>query len=278
MTTWPPAHCASWPRPAARSRWRSSPGASWPTWSTRYAPVVADGPSRSAGTGAGRGAVRRRLRGLGDRRTGRRDGRAALPASLPGRSRGGRVPRAVRGGDGGVRQAARHPGAAAGYHRPRRRRLHHARNRPLARRRRDTQRAARPGTDDRYTESGGLFDMTTTAPSELEGLGSYKFGWADSDVAGESARRGLSEEVVRDISAKKNEPEWMLDLRLRGLRDVRPQAACPAGARTCPGSISTTSSTSSGRPRSRRPAGTSCPPISRTPTTGSASRRRRSSG
>jgi len=60
--------------------------------------------------------------------------------------------------------------------------------------------------------------MTTTAPSELEGLGSYKFGWADSDVAGEAARRGLSEDVVRDISGKKDEPEWMLDLRLRGLK------------------------------------------------------------
>src|SRR5690606_31542465 len=32
------------------------------------------------------------------------------------------------------------------------------------------------------------------------------------------ARRGLDEEVVRDISAKKNEPQWMLDLRLKGLR------------------------------------------------------------
>src|SRR5256885_6914724 len=60
--------------------------------------------------------------------------------------------------------------------------------------------------------------MTTTAHPELEGLDRYKFGWADSDAAGESARRGLSEEVVRDISAKKNEPEWMLDLRLKGLK------------------------------------------------------------
>jgi Fe-S cluster assembly protein SufB len=59
--------------------------------------------------------------------------------------------------------------------------------------------------------------MTTTARPELEGLERYKFGWADTDVAGASARRGLSEEVVRDISAKKNEPEWMLKLRLRGL-------------------------------------------------------------
>src|SRR6266516_4491250 len=60
--------------------------------------------------------------------------------------------------------------------------------------------------------------MTTTAHPELEGLERYKFGWADSDAAGEFARRGLSEEVVRDISALKDEPEWMLDLRLKGLK------------------------------------------------------------
>ncbi|MEU8268430.1 Fe-S cluster assembly protein SufB [Sphaerisporangium sp. NPDC049002] len=60
--------------------------------------------------------------------------------------------------------------------------------------------------------------MTVTDRPELEGLGNYKFGWADSDVAGATARRGLSEDVVRNISALKNEPEWMLDLRLKGLR------------------------------------------------------------
>ena len=60
--------------------------------------------------------------------------------------------------------------------------------------------------------------MTTITHPELEGLERYKFGWADTDVAGASARRGLSEDVVRDISAKKNEPEWMLSLRLRGLQ------------------------------------------------------------
>jgi Fe-S cluster assembly protein SufB len=63
--------------------------------------------------------------------------------------------------------------------------------------------------------------MTTTARPELEGLDRYKFGWADSDAAGSIARRGLSEEVVRDISAIKNEPEWMLKLRLRGLELFR---------------------------------------------------------
>src|SRR5246127_3608321 len=72
--------------------------------------------------------------------------------------------------------------------------------------------------------------MTTTANDQLEGLGTYKFGWADSDVAGESARRGLSEEVVRDISARKNEPEWMLDLRLKGLKLFRRKPMPDRGA------------------------------------------------
>ncbi|MGZ4500099.1 MAG: Fe-S cluster assembly protein SufB, partial [Nocardioidaceae bacterium] len=49
---------------------------------------------------------------------------------------------------------------------------------------------------------------------ELEGIGKYQFGWSDSDTAGATAKRGLNEEVVRDISSKKSEPQWMLDLRL----------------------------------------------------------------
>ncbi|MFM2352558.1 MAG: hypothetical protein RL096_1039, partial [Actinomycetota bacterium] len=51
---------------------------------------------------------------------------------------------------------------------------------------------------------------------ELDSLGVYEFGWSDSDSAGTNARRGISEEVVTDISAKKSEPEWMLERRLRG--------------------------------------------------------------
>jgi Fe-S cluster assembly protein SufB len=60
--------------------------------------------------------------------------------------------------------------------------------------------------------------MTSTAHPELDGLGRYEYGWSDSDVAGAKAKRGLSEDVVREISALKNEPQWMLDLRLKGLR------------------------------------------------------------
>jgi len=57
-----------------------------------------------------------------------------------------------------------------------------------------------------------------TAHPELEGLGTYEYGWADSDVAGSSAKRGINDDVVRDISQKKSEPEWMTKLRLKGLR------------------------------------------------------------
>lgn len=62
--------------------------------------------------------------------------------------------------------------------------------------------------------------MTTQqdTAATIDELGRYEYGWHDSDAAGSGARRGLSEEVVRDISAKKNEPQWMLDLRLKGLR------------------------------------------------------------
>jgi len=52
----------------------------------------------------------------------------------------------------------------------------------------------------------------------LAGLGRYEYGWADSDVAGATAQRGLNEDVVRGISRRKNEPEWMLELRLKGLK------------------------------------------------------------
>jgi len=41
----------------------------------------------------------------------------------------------------------------------------------------------------------------------------YKYGFS-SDIESEKAPKGLSEDIVRFISAKKNEPEWMLEWRL----------------------------------------------------------------
>ncbi|MBK5286646.1 MAG: Fe-S cluster assembly protein SufB [Bacteroidia bacterium] len=48
-------------------------------------------------------------------------------------------------------------------------------------------------------------------------LGDYKWGFS-SDIESDNAPKGLSEDIVRFISAKKNEPEWMLALRLKALR------------------------------------------------------------
>lgn len=45
----------------------------------------------------------------------------------------------------------------------------------------------------------------------------YKYGW-ESDIEQDVAPKGLSEDIVRMISAKKEEPEWMLEWRLKAYR------------------------------------------------------------
>ena len=45
----------------------------------------------------------------------------------------------------------------------------------------------------------------------------YEFGFT-TDVQTEIIEKGLNEDVVRLISAKKNEPEWMFEFRLRAFR------------------------------------------------------------
>ncbi|MGL5406118.1 MAG: Fe-S cluster assembly protein SufB [Propionibacteriaceae bacterium] len=60
--------------------------------------------------------------------------------------------------------------------------------------------------------------LGATQDEHIEALSTYQWGWHDADQAGATARRGLSEDVVRNISAMKNEPEWMLEMRLKGLK------------------------------------------------------------
>jgi Fe-S cluster assembly protein SufB len=57
-----------------------------------------------------------------------------------------------------------------------------------------------------------------TQDEAIDSLGRYQYGWADADTAGASATRGINEDVVRDISRRKNEPEWMLERRLKALK------------------------------------------------------------
>ena len=63
-----------------------------------------------------------------------------------------------------------------------------------------------PATDAPRVSDDEIIDSISTT---------YDFGWRDSDEAGANARRGLDESVVREISALKGEPEWMLAKRLK---------------------------------------------------------------
>lgn len=47
--------------------------------------------------------------------------------------------------------------------------------------------------------------------------GDYKYGFV-SDIESDLAQRGLTEETVRFISAKKEEPEWLLEWRLKAFK------------------------------------------------------------
>ena len=45
----------------------------------------------------------------------------------------------------------------------------------------------------------------------------YEHGWT-TNIEADSAPKGLSEDIVKFISAKKNEPEWLLEWRLKAYR------------------------------------------------------------
>ena len=49
----------------------------------------------------------------------------------------------------------------------------------------------------------------------IENQDNYKYDFKDEDVSVYNTGKGLSEDVIRAISAKKQEPEWMLELRLK---------------------------------------------------------------
>jgi len=50
------------------------------------------------------------------------------------------------------------------------------------------------------------------------GLDEYKYNFVDEEKHVFRTKPGLNEEVVRQISAQKGEPEWMLEFRLKGLK------------------------------------------------------------
>ena len=60
--------------------------------------------------------------------------------------------------------------------------------------------------------------MATPAVELLKELEEYKYGWRIPDVYVFKAPKGLNEDVVRQISHMKEEPEWMLEYRLKALK------------------------------------------------------------
>ena len=59
--------------------------------------------------------------------------------------------------------------------------------------------------------------MPSKQAVEELGLEEYKYDFVTEAKPVFKARPGLSEEIVREISAHKEEPEWMLEFRLKAL-------------------------------------------------------------
>ena len=55
-------------------------------------------------------------------------------------------------------------------------------------------------------------------------LSRYKLGWSDAEDYVFKPKKGLSEDIVREMSEMKGEPEWMRKFRLNALRRFEPQA------------------------------------------------------
>ncbi len=66
----------------------------------------------------------------------------------------------------------------------------------------------------------------TTVATGLD-LGRYKLGWSDAVDYVFKPKKGLSEDVVREISWWKGEPRWMTDFRLRALRHFERKPMAP---------------------------------------------------
>ena len=59
----------------------------------------------------------------------------------------------------------------------------------------------------------------STETTTIEQLANREYKWGFvTDIESDTAPRGLNEEIIRFISLKKNEPQWMLDWRLKAFR------------------------------------------------------------
>jgi Fe-S cluster assembly protein SufB len=66
-------------------------------------------------------------------------------------------------------------------------------------------------------------------------LGRYKLGWSDTVDYAFTPKKGLNEDVVREISWWKGEPDWMTNFRLKALRIFERKPMAPWFADNMPG-------------------------------------------
>src|SRR5271165_110096 len=81
-----------------------------------------------------------------------------------------------------------------------------------------SRRRKTPEIDPSFPDAGFTIQMST-ATETIEGLvqKEYKYGFI-TDVESDSAPPGLNEDIIRLISTKKKEPQWLLDWRLKAYR------------------------------------------------------------
>ena len=125
-------------------------------------------------------------------------------------------------------------------------------------------------------------DLTPEAPERINPvpenveLGAYKYGWHDPVNSVFTPKRGLSHDVVEEISAMKQEPEWMRTFRHKSLdyflRRPMPQWGGDLNQIDFDNIFYFLRAT-----EKQATSWDELPPTSRTPTTGSASPRPRSS-
>ena len=53
---------------------------------------------------------------------------------------------------------------------------------------------------------------------EIKGIKDYQYGFADKDTSVYKTNKGINEDIVKEISKIKNEPEWMTEFRLNSYR------------------------------------------------------------
>ena len=59
--------------------------------------------------------------------------------------------------------------------------------------------------------------QTKQTVETVNSLSDYKYGWS-TDIETDTVPKGLNEDIIKLISSKKNEPQWMLDWRLKAYK------------------------------------------------------------